>query len=121
MTDSPLVWSGIWSLGDRLDTLSWQAFRPGVKIHRLYGDGTQGPAAALLWYEPGAEVPRHEHPGYEHIIVLSGSQRDQHQTYPAGSLVINSPATDHKVISDEGCLVLVIWQQPVNILDDLAT
>jgi hypothetical protein len=37
------------------------------------------------------------------------------ETYAAGSLVINSPGTDHAVASDEGCLVLIIWEKPVVI------
>jgi len=111
---SPLVIPDIWSLVDRADTLLWQPFRPGVEIYRLYGD-SEGPSAALLRYVPGAQVPHHDHTGYEHIFVLSGSQRDRHQTYPAGSLVINAPGTDHAVASDEGCLVLVIWERPVAI------
>lgn len=114
MSQSPLVLSDIWSLGDRADTLPWQPFRPGVEIHRLYDDPS-GAAAALLRYQPGAQVPHHDHTGYEHIFVLQGAQRDQHATYPAGSLVINAPDTDHAVASDDGCLVLVIWQKPVVI------
>lgn len=112
LMSSPLVVSDIWTLADRADALSWQPFRPGVEIHRLYGD-TTGPSAALLRYAPGAEVPHHDHMGYEHIFILSGAQRDQHQTYQAGSLVINAPGTHHAVASDEGCLVLIIWEKPV--------
>ncbi|MDA0674326.1 MAG: cupin domain-containing protein [Cyanobacteria bacterium] len=112
----PLHLPDLWTLADRADSFPWQPFRPGVEIHRLYGDGT-GPAAALLRYQPGAQVPHHDHTGYEHILVLSGSQRDRHQTYPAGSLVINPPGTDHAVASDQGCLVLVIWEKPVAIRD----
>jgi anti-sigma factor ChrR (cupin superfamily) len=113
-TQPPLHLPDLWTLADRADTLPWQPFRPGVEIHRLYGDGT-GPSAALLRYQPGAQVPHHTHTGYEHIFVLAGSQRDRHQTYAAGSLVINSPGTDHAVASDEGCLVLIIWEKPVVI------
>ena len=114
MTATPLVIPEIWSLADRADTLPWQPFRPGVEIYRLYGDST-GPSAALLRYAPGAQVPHHDHTGYEHIFVLSGSQRDQHQTYPAGALVVNAPGSDHWVASDDGCLVLVVWEKPVAI------
>lgn len=109
---SPLVIEDIWKLGEKADTLPWQSFRPGVEIYRLYGDST-GPSAALLRYQPGAQVPHHDHTGYEHILVLSGSQRDRHQTYDAGSLIINAPGSDHTVTSEKGCLVLIIWQKPV--------
>lgn len=113
----PHLVENLWTLTQRVDTLPWQPFRPGVEIHRLYGDA-HGPSAALLRYQPGTQVPHHDHTGYEHIIVLSGSQRDQHQVYPAGTLTINAPGSDHWVASDEGCLVLIIWEKPVAIRAD---
>ncbi|WP_008308313.1 cupin domain-containing protein [Leptolyngbya sp. PCC 6406] len=113
----PYLLTDLWNLAERADTLPWQPFRPGVKMYRLYGD-SHGPSAALLRYEPGAQVPHHDHSGYEHIIVLSGSQQDQHQTYGAGTLVINEPGTDHAIASPEGCLVLVIWEKPVILRQD---
>ena len=111
----PQVLTNLLTLADNSSQLTWQPFRPGVEIHRLYGDGQQGPAAALLRYEPGASVPEHTHQGYEHIFVLSGSQRDQQGVYPTGSLVINPPGSGHAVVSDQGCMVLIIWEKPVAI------
>ncbi|MGD1906437.1 MAG: cupin domain-containing protein [Leptolyngbyaceae cyanobacterium] len=112
----PLILTDIFKLADQPERLSWELFREGVEIHRLYGDGEQGPAAALLRYAPGAQVPPHDHPGYEHIIVLSGSQSDHHGTHVAGSLVINAPGSGHAVISETGCMVLIIWEKPVAFL-----
>jgi anti-sigma factor ChrR (cupin superfamily) len=57
---------------------TWCAFRPGIEIQRLYGDPGVGGAGALLRYQPGASLPRHEHLGYEWFWVLAGSQRDEH-------------------------------------------
>lgn len=91
----------------------WVPFRHGIDILRIYGDGEHGPAAALLWYAPGAAVPRHRHPDYEHILVLSGSQSDENGTYGAGSCVIHGPGTHHSVRSEDGCVVLAVWNQPV--------
>jgi anti-sigma factor ChrR (cupin superfamily) len=108
-----IVWPDLFALADNPDCFLWQPFHPGVEIYRLYGDGQQGPAAALLKYTPGAKVPEHSHTGYEHIIVLSGSQRDQQGSYTAGNFVINPPGTAHAVESDEGCIVLIIWEKPV--------
>lgn len=96
------------------DQLPWQPFREGVDIYRLYGDG-KGAAAALLRYQPGAKVPRHEHQGFEHIFVLSGSQTDQNGEHEAGTLVINPPSSNHSVMSISGCIVLVIWEKPIFI------
>ncbi|MFQ4136907.1 cupin domain-containing protein [Nodosilinea sp. PGN35] len=95
--------------------LSWEPFRPGVDIHRLYPAEPDGAAAALLRYQPGATVPYHLHTGFEHILVLSGSQSDENGTYPAGSLMINPPGTRHTVHSPDGCVVLAIWARPVHI------
>lgn len=95
------------------DALSWESFRPGIAIHRLYSSSPLGAAAALLRYDPGAEVPYHRHLGFEHIWVLTGSQQDERGTYTAGTLVINPPHTCHQVSSPEGCIVLVIWEKPV--------
>jgi ChrR Cupin-like domain len=92
----------------------------GVTILPLYGraaDGdalpSGGPSAAFLKYLPGAAVPAHRHPGYEHIIILSGSQRDERGVYPRGSCLISAPGTKHAVSSDDGCIALAIWNEPV--------
>lgn len=93
--------------------LSWQSFRDGVDVSWLYRNGENGPAAAYLRYAPGAQVPYHWHAGYEHVLVLEGSQTDHNGRHPSGTLVVNPPGTAHEVVSEEGCLVLVIWERPV--------
>jgi anti-sigma factor ChrR (cupin superfamily) len=95
----------------------WQPFRSGVEIHRIYGDGASGPAAALLRYAAGARVPTHRHSGLEHIVVLSGSQRDQHGTYGVGSCIMHAAGTTHDVVSEQGCVVLALWAEPVAFTD----
>lgn len=100
----------------------FEALHPGVDIMPLYGfdqgspQGPDQPAAAFIRYQPGATVPPHQHQGYEHIFVLTGSQRDDRGTYRKGACVMNPPGTRHTVTSDEGCLVLAIWNQPVQVL-----
>ena len=91
----------------------WEPLRPGIEIHRLYGDANAGPSAALLRYAPGAVLARHEHPGHEHIFVLEGAQADEHGTYAAPCFVVNPPGSAHDVRSPDGCLVLIIWEEPV--------
>jgi hypothetical protein len=92
----------------------------GVTILPLYGRRPNGealpnggPSAAFLKYAPGASVPAHHHPGYEHIFILSGSQRDERGVYPRGTCLISAPGTGHFVTSDEGCIALAIWNEPV--------
>ena len=95
------------------NSLEWQPFRPGVEIVRIYGDSAGGASSALLRYAAGATVPRHEHAGYEHILILSGSQTDENATYRAGDLLVNPPGSSHSIRSDDGCLALAIWERGV--------
>lgn len=114
-TPQPIVMEDIMNLAARADTLDWQNFRDGVDLYQIYGVmGAEGPSACLLRYQPGARVPRHAHTGYEHILVLSGSQTDDGGTIRAGDILISPPGTDHAIVSDEGCIVLAIYQAPVS-------
>jgi anti-sigma factor ChrR (cupin superfamily) len=103
----------LFHIAEHADAIPWQPFRDGVEIYRLYGDGVSGPTAALLRYRAAGTVPMHLHQGYEHILVLSGSQRDQNGTSVAGTLTINGPGTRHSVVSEAGCIVLAIYEKPV--------
>lgn len=91
----------------------WQPFREGVDISPIV---TGEPAIALLRYAPGAGVPPHLHRGMETILVLDGAQSDDRGRYPAGSLIVNPEGTAHRVWSDEGCVVLIQWNRPVQFL-----
>ncbi len=109
---SPLRLQNVLDLPNSPDVI-WEKFRDGIEIHRLYHtDG--GPSAALLRYAPGARLQRHTHIGYEHILILRGSQIDDSGLHAAGTLLVNPPGTSHSVRSDEGCVVLIIWERPVS-------
>ena len=92
---------------------SWEHFRPGITASWIYQDGESGAAAAFLKYEKGAGAPAHQHIGFEHILVLDGSQSDENGHYGAGTVLISPPGTRHSVHSAEGCVVLAIWEKPV--------
>jgi anti-sigma factor ChrR (cupin superfamily) len=96
--------------------LPWQPFQKGVDIYRLYGDGETGPSAVLLRFQAGARVRLHEHTGYEHVFVLSGSQVDENSQAATGTLIINPPGTSHSILSESGCIVLAIYEKPVKFL-----
>jgi anti-sigma factor ChrR (cupin superfamily) len=113
--DRVLILKDLLNIPIQEDELPWQPFHPGVDIYRLYGDGNGGAAAALLRYKPGASIPNHEHTGFEHIFVLSGSQTDHSGEHQTGTLVINPPGTNHSVISQAGCIVLAIWEKPISL------
>ena len=103
----------LFQIAEWQDEIPWQPFRDGLEVHRLYGDGSEGPTAVLLRFGKAGKVPLHEHGGYEHILVLAGSQRDQNSEAGAGTLMINPPGTAHSVISEAGCIVLAIYEKPV--------
>jgi anti-sigma factor ChrR (cupin superfamily) len=98
------------------DEFAWEPYKKGVEIFRLYGDGISGPTAALIRYREQGEVAMHEHQGYEHILILAGSQRDENGTFEAGTLVINPPGTRHNVNSEDGCIVLAMYDKPVRFV-----
>lgn len=107
----------LFDIATRQDEIPWEQFQDGVDIHRLYGDGMDGPSAALLRFRKAGRVARHTHLGYEHILVLAGSQRDQNGTATAGTLMINPPGTEHSIVSEAGCIVLAIYEKPVRFID----
>lgn len=116
MTDLlPIIKSHLLDPDTLLRELSWQPFREGIEISPIY-DTAEGASAAFLKYEPGARVPMHEHTGWEHILVLQGSQSDTTKLYPAGTLLVHRPGSRHQVVSEEGCLVLAIWERPVSFV-----
>lgn len=108
----------LFNIAKTQDSIPWKPFRPGVEIYRLYGDGVSGPTAALIRFKADAKVPMHLHAGHEHILVLAGSQKDQNGTLTPGALTINPPGTRHSVVSKAGCIVLAIYEKPVEFLQD---
>ena len=122
--DQESLWAG--PLGKALlliDLLTvekrWESFLPGIDRHWVYCATADGPAAALLRFQPGACVPLHEHRGYEHIFVLQGEQADENGIATAGSLLVHPPGTRHRVVSATGCMVLAIYEKPVRFIEPL--
>lgn len=112
-SDRVLKLNDLFQISGWQNKLPWKPFMDGVEIYRLYGDGETGPTAALLRFRAGGRVPLHEHTGYEHIIVLSGSQVDENSRAETGMLIVNPPGTSHSILSESGCIVLAIYERPV--------
>ena len=48
------------------------------------------------------------------MIVISGSQADPQGLLKAGDFALNAPGAEHDVVSEEGCVALLIWErQPI--------
>ena len=112
-----LIFPDLFGLASREDELAWEPFYPGVEVSWLYRAGDHGAAAAFIRFQPGSRVPLHEHQGFEHIFVLRGSQTDENGRLRAGSLKINRPGTSHSILSEDGCLVLAIYEKRVAFAD----
>lgn len=103
--------------------IEWSAYqvpgREGVEIYPLYtteDTGSDGPAAALVRYRPGAKVSAHRHPGYELIYVLEGTLKNDEGLQQPGTLQVCPPGSTHALESDEGCVFLVVWEKPVELV-----
>ena len=110
------ILEGLFEPDNLVEQRDWEVLRDGVNISVIYDEGRDGPRAAFLHYLPGASVPVHEHVGYEHILILSGTQQDGKNVYHKGTLVIHKPGSQHNIRSPEGCIALGIWQKPVKFL-----
>lgn len=112
----PITLAGVLHTEGDFRTRTWEPFKPGVVASWVYRNGEAGPASAFLKYEPGAAIPWHWHPAYEHILILEGSQDDENGHYAAGSILISPPGSSHTVRSDEGCVILAFWERPVQFV-----
>lgn len=97
---------------------AWEPLAEGVFTAPLYSAAKHGCRAALLHYLPGSKVGKHLHVGFEHILILQGSQIDGTEVYSAGTLVIHKPGSQHDLFSPEGCLALGIWEHPVEFVPE---
>jgi quercetin dioxygenase-like cupin family protein len=113
-----LVLENLLNIREWQHKIPWEPFADKVEIHWLYRVAN-GPAAALIRFEKGGHVALHEHDGFEHVLVLSGSQTDQNGRLEAGSVMIHSPGTRHSVVSEDGCIVLVVYEKPVRFTERL--
>ena len=108
----------VFELTRNQERIPWAPFCDGIDIYRLYGDGITGPTAALIRFRKAGKIPLHQQTGYEHILVLAGSQRDQNGLATTGTFIINPPGSSHSVVGEAGCLVLAIYEKPVAFLDE---
>lgn len=108
--------SNLFNIAQWQHEIPWQPFKDGLEIYQIYGEAASGPSAALIRFNKASKVPFHAHLGFEHIFVLTGTQRDQNGVAMPGTLIVNPPGTTHSVVSEAGCIVLAIYEKPVEFL-----
>jgi anti-sigma factor ChrR (cupin superfamily) len=48
--------------------------------------------------------------------MLAGEQVDEISKAETGALIINPPGTSHSILSENGCIVLAIYEKPVKFI-----
>jgi anti-sigma factor ChrR (cupin superfamily) len=121
--DGYQIISGLLDVASKPLDISFQKMtqpgREGVEYYPLYTPeetGPDGPAAAIVRYQPGATVRRHRHPGWELILVLEGELVNDGGIHGPGTLEVLPPNSTHALNSEKGCTFLVVWEQPVQPL-----
>ena len=107
----------LFNIGERQDEIPWEPFKPGVEIHRLYGDGLSGPSTALLRFRTTGVVPLPTSIPVTSTLsclrVRSGTRMGRRKRV----LMINPPGTRHRIVSEAGCIVLAIYERHVRFLE----
>jgi hypothetical protein len=65
-------------------------------------------ATTIVEYKANSKFPTHTHIGGEEFVVLSGTFKDQHGEFPAGTYVRNPIGSSHAPwVDEDGCTILV--------------
>ncbi|MEO6538140.1 MAG: cupin domain-containing protein [Ferruginibacter sp.] len=86
-----------------------------VKVLR-YDEETKRAPTILLKFEAGARYPYHNHPGGEEIFVLEGDATLEGEKLLAGDYLYTAPNFKHSVHSENGCVLLFVVPEEVEIL-----
>jgi len=94
--------------------MEWQS-SPASQVSRkrfhLVGEPESGQVTSHVRYDAGATFPRHEYPGGEEILVLSGVFSDEAGDWQAGTYLLNPEGFAHAPFSKEGCELFVKLRQ----------
>ena len=94
---------------------------PGIDMKVLLEDKESGLLTALFRWEPGTELPLHEHVEIEQTYVLEGSIVDEEGEVRAGDYVWRPKGNRHLARAPNGALVLSFFLKPNKFLGgDLA-
>ena len=99
-------------------SLPWrESPHAGVAWKKLSFDPDRGRSTVLLRFDPGASYGTHRHPAGERYWVLEGSLEERGETWGPGTYVEHPPGSVHTPRSAEGCLLLVLLDEPIEALE----
>lgn len=100
-----------------VDALPWNdSPYPGIQIKVLMEDKNTGLLTALFKWEPGAELPLHEHIEIEQTYVLEGRLVDDEGECTAGNFVWRPTGSRHVATAPDGALLLAFFLKPNKFL-----
>ncbi|RKE82803.1 cupin domain-containing protein [Chryseobacterium sp. AG363] len=70
----------------------------------------------LLKFEPGASYPYHNHPAGEELFIMEGDATIAGAQLESGDYLYTPPNFKHAVKSEQGCIILFIVPEEVEIL-----
>ena len=101
-----------------VDQLGWRDTRwPKIKMKVLLEDKETGLLTALFRWEPGAELPLHEHVQIEQSFTLEGSLEDDEGVCSAGNFVWRPGRSRHVARAPDGALILAFFLTPNRFFD----
>jgi anti-sigma factor ChrR (cupin superfamily) len=89
---------------------------PGIDMKVLMEDPDSGLLTALFRWQPGTELPLHEHVEIEQTYVLEGSVVDDEGEVLKGDYVWRPKGNRHLARSPDGALVLSFFLKPNKFL-----
>ncbi len=101
--------------------LPWKETQvPGIDMKILMQDKENGLLTALFRWQPGTELPLHEHVEVEQTYVLEGSIVDAEGEVRAGDYVWRPRGNQHVARAPHGALVLSFFLKPNLFIDAYA-
>lgn len=91
--------------------------RSAAEVHWLFRpEETGGCAAGLVRYAAGGSSPAHEHTGFEIIYIFDGEMITNQGVLRKNELICLPPGSQHSFHSETGCLALIIWEKPPQVV-----
>ena len=90
---------------------------PGIEMKVLMQDDASGLLTALFRWQPGTQLPLHEHVEVEQTYVLEGSIVDDEGEVREGDYVWRPKGNRHLARSPAGALVLSFFLKPNRFLE----
>ncbi|MEE9312022.1 MAG: cupin domain-containing protein [Planctomycetota bacterium] len=99
------------------DNIEWREFDDAAGVYfKLLRKHENGGISILLKFDAGAKYHTHKHPAGEEYYVLEGALNDLGKSWPAGSYLWHPKNSIHRPSSTEGCVVLVVLPEGVELL-----